>query len=332
MGYRAKKEEEKKKGRALKIVLLCILFLSIIALSTFAFFVSPGSWEYYFRLPKVGKRQEGELRIHCIDVGQGDATLLELPDGKVALIDGGKNKSESKKSLLRYINALEIDVIDYLIVTHTDNDHCGGLEEVFKYKKVLNAYLPSSFSVSNGQFAEVYAAAVEEECEIVNFSRSVSLSKKEGVAYILQFLYPYSMGLQGNDLEDNENSAVLWLDYQGVSALFCGDAPHSVENILMRDDKLGLLNVYGVELTSTEILKVAHHGSEQSSSEEFLQYLGVKTAVVSCGENSYGHPSAVVLANLSKVGAGVYRTDTDGHIMTTVTANGQYETKKISRA
>ncbi len=330
MGYRAQKEEERRKRKPLKITLLCILSLLIVGVCVFSFFVPPGSWKYHFQTPEIAARRDGELRIHFIDVGQGDATLLELPDGKTALIDGGKNASASKKKLMRYLNGLDIDVLDYVIVTHTDGDHCGGLEEVFKYKKVLNAYLPPSFSTSDGQYAEVYAAAVAEECELITLSRSISLSQKEGTPYVLQFLYPYATSAQELSEEQNENSAVLWLDYQGVSALFCGDAPASVEELLILEDSLGLLGVYGVDLTSTELLKVAHHGSEQSTSAAFLQYLGIQTAVISCGENSYGHPSSGVLTRLAAAGASVYRTDTDGHIMATITPNGQYVIEKIS--
>ncbi len=323
MGYRAQKLKAEEKEKLFKRVALCIFAVLLLALVTFSFFVPPESWRYYFAKPKVGKRGVGELRIHFIDVGQGDCTLIELPDGKRMLIDGGDDSGKTKKSVMRYLNALDIQTLDYLVVTHTDGDHCGSLEEVFRYKKVLNAYIPRSFAAADVEYAETYAAAVREGCTIIEPSLDIRLSTE---AYTLAFLYPYAREAQdGVELEENERSAVLWVDYQGVSALFCGDAPSRVEKWLVEDDQLGLFANLGVTLSDTEILKVAHHGSKESTSQKLLDYLGVESAVVSCGkENGYGHPSKEALDRLLAAGAEVYRTDLQGHILATIQANGSY--------
>ncbi len=335
MGYRALKEKLKKHEKLLKRVGLCILAFILFVLAIIACVTPPESWKYHFGKPSVGKRKSGELRIHFLDVGQGDCTLIELPDGKVMLIDGGNDSSSTKKTVMRYLNKLKIDVIDYLVVTHTDADHCGSLEEVFRYKKVVNAYMPPSFDESAVEYAETYAAAVEEEnCGIWDPTRDVSLSVKEGeYPYTLAFLYPYGEKATGTQYwMGNESSAVLWLDYFGTSALFCGDAPESVEEILVRDDRLGLLEARGVQLRSTEILKVAHHGSEDSSSEFFLSYLGLQTAVISCGKNNpYGHPTDKVLQRIADVGGKTYRTDEEGHLMVTATTDGTYRVSRVKK-
>ncbi len=329
MGFRALKIKAEERTKIVKRIVLCVVALLVLVLVIFSVIVPPASWKYHFSKPKVGKRNAGDLRIHFLDVGQGDCTLIELPDGKVMLIDGGDGKSGTKKQVLRYLNALDIDVIDYLVVTHTDKDHCGALDEVFRYKKVVNAYLPHTYDTEDVEYAETYAAAIEEECTIYPFSRKLNLSRLTDTEtpYTLRFLYPYSPPAEGGY---SKESCVLWLDYMGHSALFCGDAPSAVEEVLLRDDRLGTYALQGVTLSETEILKVAHHGSANSTSQEFLDYLGVETAIISCGEdNSYGHPSMEVCERLAAAEIDVYRTDLDGHVILTIGQEEGYAVRTL---
>ena len=269
--------------------------------------------------------------MHFIDVGQGDATLIELPDGKTMLVDGGNGSNEATLSLMRYLNALEINSIDYLLATHADSDHCGGLAEVLADKEVKNVFLPFVSETVTETYGEFYRAVLEEGCEIHYSKRSISLSVSSEMSqtpYILQFLYPYTLDVDNEKAEEDTNvsSAVFWLDYMGMSALFTGDAPISTETLLLKDAKRGYLEPYGVNLSGTEILKVAHHGSEDSTSAEFVEYLGVKTAVISCGVNNlYGHPADSVCQTLTKAGANVYRTDEKGNIVISVSKDGSTE-------
>ncbi len=325
MGFKAEKEIEEKKWRRVKIALFLALAVIILALSVFAFIVPTESWKYYLSLPNVPKRGEEELRIHFLDVGQGDCTLIELPDGKVALIDGGDAKSSTKKRILRYLNALDIDVIDHLVVTHTDKDHCGGLTEVFRYKKVLNAYLPHTYEEEDVYYAKVYAAALEENCNMVAASRAVLLSDEED-AYKLRFLYPNSVEATGGYSED---SSVLWLEYTGVRALFCGDADESVEESLLKFDLLGLLPTGENMLKNTQILKVAHHGGASATTQAFLSHLQPEVAIISCGaDNPYGHPSKETLLRLERTGASICRTDRLGNIVATI-KDGLYSIEQV---
>ncbi len=330
MGYREQKRIAEEKKNRLKRIALCIFIFLIIAGVIFSCFVPPESWKYYFDTPKVGKRKAGELRIHYVDVGQGDCSIIELPDGKIMLIDGGDGTKRTKKRVMRYLNGLKVDTIDYLLVTHTDNDHCGSLEEVFRYKKVLNAYLPPSFDGDDDvEFAETYAAAVKSDCVLRAPSRYINLSGTGETPYVLTFLYPHAdeteSGYGGNDA-----SSVVWLDYHGVSALFCGDASSTVEAKLMAEDGLGFFDSRGVRLQETEILKVAHHGSDESTCAEFLSYLHLQDAIISCGkDNPYFHPAEAVLDRLSAVGATAHRTDRLGNIVVTVTADGEYSVKSF---
>ncbi len=329
MGYQAEKNKIEGKLRIIKIVVLCVLLAVLLGLCIFSAFVPPETWKYHVSLPKMVKREEGALRIHFIDVGQGDSILLELPDGKVALIDGGDGRESTETKVLRYLNALKIDTIDYLIVSHADADHCGSLDKVVRYKTVLNAYLPTTSPENTGaEYAELYALLMEEEDCVKHYSaRGIPLAD-EDAPYVFTFLHPYTVTESDpqKEADDNTGSAVIWLDYHGVSALLTGDAPMEVESALMRDDnELGLFSNLGVDLKSTEILKVAHHGSADSTSLEFLRYLNAETAVISCGKNNlYGHPSQEVQTNLQIAGVSSYRTDEIGSIVISVADDGKY--------
>ncbi len=326
MGYRAAKEEVEKKRRKVKRIVLCILLAVLLSLSIFSFFIPPESWRYYFAKPSVDKRKAGELRIHFLDVGQGDCTVIELPDGKVALIDGGDDKSTPKKRVMRYLNALHIDKIDHLVVTHTDKDHCGGLTEVFRYKKVVNAYLPHDFEEEDVAYAKVYALALEENCEMIKASRSLLLNG-ENADYRFGFLSPYAVEATG---EYSDDCAVLWLEYAGIRTLFCADADEDLEKTLLKDEGLGLLPFGKETLADIQILKVAHHGSADGTSRTFLQRINAKKAIISCGkDNQYGHPKKQTLERLEGEGIEVYRTDVQGHIVATVQANGNYRVESL---
>ena len=328
MGYRELKNKEENKVKRAKRILLCVFVLFLLALLIFSFFYPPESWKYYFSLPKIESRNEEEMRVHYIDVGQGDCIFIELPDGKTMLVDGGGTGAATEKTVLRYLNALNIDTIDYLVVTHSDSDHCGAIAEVARMKTILNAYLPTTYDLKSGAYAEAYAALSQSECKLLESNRTVDLSQDGETPYTLSFLYPYSKKMTEGD---NEGSAVFWLDYMGISFLFMGDAPTEVEEVLLRDEKFGFFDNRGMELSSTEILKVGHHGSAQSSSLKFLSYLNVESAVISCGkDNSYGHPADTVMERLQLLNTDIYRTDEDGHIICTVTKDGTYTFETIN--
>lgn len=337
MGYGKKKKVVDKKVSKLKRIGFCLAVLLVVALIVLANIFPLSTWKYNIKKPDVDKRGEGELRVHFLDVGQGDATIVELPDGKIMLIDGGNDTEETETTVLRYLNALDVDEIDYLVVTHADVDHCGGLAKVLEQKKIKRAFLPLVTEDENEAYAKFYASLVKEGCPYsvacppCTDKPETSLSVVGGnYPYTFAFLYPEHAIV--NDVEnalidDNDASIVLWLDYMGTSFLFTGDAPVATEKKLMQADLGGLHARYGVDIKSTEILKVAHHGGADSTSEAFIAHLGVKTAVVSCGENTYGHPSLTVCQNLTTAGATLYRTDSQGHIMVTAYKDGSYETE-----
>lgn len=333
MGYKAEKDKVEKKWIVLKRVSLGILLFCILALCVFSSFVAADSWKYRVGLPKIPARAEGEMRLHFLDVGQGDCTLVEFPDGKTMLVDGGDGSKSALKTILRHLNALDIDEIDYLTLTHADKDHCGGLRKILEYVEFGVAFLPPETVDTELTYAEFYAELIKTDCERVYASRELARLGASGenaeYPYVFSFLYPYSDDveailsgeLKAND--DNLYSCVFWLDYCGVSALFTGDAPMKVEDKLVRDDQFGFFKERGVNLSETEILKVGHHGSGKSTGTEFLEYLGVETAIISCGENVYGHPDEDTLGRLYNAGAEVFRTDEVGSVILSISKEGE---------
>lgn len=338
MGFKAEKEITEKKVKRAKLIALLIVVFLLIGFLVFSLIVPPNTWQYRVSNPDIAERKDGELRLHFIDVGQGDCTLIELPDGKTMLIDGGNGTDSTEKAVLRYLNALDIDYIDYLVVTHADSDHCGSLDAVLGYVDVGMAYIPPIMpNYANNEYAAFYSELMELGIPKQYGSRNVVLSQEGTYPYTLAFLHPKTIdtqeeALDGNKSEDNNDlSSVVWLDYHGASALFTGDISNEIETMLVQEDMVGAFDKRGVDLQSTEILKVAHHGSNTSNSSEFLQYIGVKTSIISCGSgNAYGHPNDNVLSNLSVVGANTYRTDVHGNIMVTISSNGTYSISKIA--
>ncbi len=322
MGYEAEKQKIERRIKRLKTIALFFVIVVLGALCLFSFWYPAETWKYCFALPQTGERQAGEMRVHFLDVGQGDCEIVELPDGKILLIDGGGD-DESATQIMRYLNALKVDVIDYLLITHADTDHCGGLQKVVKYKEVKRAFLPLADVTENEAYAAVYAELMEKGCEWQYSARSVNLSVGGESPYTLRFLYPYTLQTETR-ANGNDSSAVVWLDYRGASVLFTGDAPMATEEKLMRDHRLDLLHE-SIKLRETELLKVAHHGSADSTSSSFLKYLGVKQAVISCGkDNAYGHPTKEVLSALSAQNVEIYRTDELGDLVWTVSPTGDY--------
>ena len=157
MSYRTEKLKAEKKMRRVKTAVACVAVAAMLGLCVFSAFCPPDTWKYNVKKPKVSACEEGQLRMHFLNVGQGDSTLIEFPDGKVALIDGGDGSNASAERVLRYMNALKIDTVDYLVVSHADSDHCGTLDEVVRMKKILNAYLPAVNATNAGaEYAELY--------------------------------------------------------------------------------------------------------------------------------------------------------------------------------
>jgi competence protein ComEC len=239
------------------------------------------------------------LKVHFIDVGQGDAILIDLNETEI-LIDGGDKSS----GVVAYLNDYVDDELEVMVATHPHADHIGGLIAVLETFKVEQIWYNGDESTST-TYSDFMTAVTAEDAQIHKAIRGNIISAGE-----LEFtvLNPYVLGA-----DINNNSIVLSLSYGEVDFLFTGDAGHEAENDMLVQSI--------VPLTDIEILKVGHHGSRTASSEMFLEFTSPKIAIYMAAEgNSYGHPHEETIIALSSINADIYGTDVFGTII--VTTNG----------
>ena len=242
-------------------------------------------------------RENPPLRIHVLDVGQGDAVLLRTSAGDV-LIDAGPEDAEELLCLrLRQLGVRELAL---LIVTHPDADHVGGADGVL-------AEIPTKEILTNGAPLEGESAG-----RLLQTATRLEISVRAAhTGEVLRFgeTVISVIGPIGNDQQaGNEGSLMLKVVCGSVSMLLMGDAGIKQEATL--------LAAYGETILDCDLYKVGHHGSNTSTSLAFLQCVTPTYAVISCGAaNSYGHPFGEVLARLDQVGAEVLRTDLLGELV-----------------
>lgn len=247
---------------------------------------------------KIYKWEESPVqavaKVSFIDVGQGDSTFIELPDGKNMLIDCGAKSASSK--IVDFLNEKDVETINYFLITHADADHVGGGVAVFENFEIENFYRPMMYSESEEKiedypthdtivYDDIIRSAIEENCEMFFTSDATSWSSLDG-SYEIKVLYPDAVYS-----DNNESSAVIKAEINDFKFLFMGDADVKVEE--------KLIEKYGFDL-HVDVLKVGHHGSNTSTSQEFVDAVRPSYAIISVGEdNSYGHPSEDVLQILN---------------------------------
>ncbi|MBQ3090066.1 MAG: MBL fold metallo-hydrolase [Oscillospiraceae bacterium] len=247
--------------------------------------------------------QELSLTVHFLDVGQGDATLLISGDERM-LIDGGDRAAG--ESLVSDLDRLGITHLDYLVASHSHEDHIGGLPRVLEAVSVERCILSDDVAETNiytrlleGLEAGGVAVTIPQAGESFSFGDCT-----------VTILGPLRVSE-----EHNENSLVMMVSCGEADYLFTGDMEGQEEEDML---------IYCNDLRA-EVLKVSHHGSEYTCGEDFLDFVDPEVAIISCGaDNSYGHPNQPLLDRLADREIGVYRTDLRGDITltTTVTEEG----------
>ena len=249
-----------------------------------------------------------EIKIYFVDVGQGDSTLIQTIEGKNILIDGGGSEFGSfdvgESILLPYLLDRRITTIDYLMISHFDSDHIGGVFAILENLKVKNIIISKQGETSEN---------LKKFYEITNNKGIRTIIVKKGdIVEIDKYSHFEILFPEDNLIEDNilnNNSIVARFNSLDFSILFTGDIEEIAEK--------RLCELYsGTDKLEAFVLKVAHHGSKTSSTEEFLELVKPKIALIGVGKNNnFGHPNIDVIERLENMGSKIYRTDNCGEII-----------------
>lgn len=238
---------------------------------------------------------EAQMKVAFLDVGQGDATLIQTKE-KTVLIDAGNNRLGEK--VVKELEKRGVVSLDYLILTHPDADHIGGADYVLRAFPVEEVFLPEE-----QKDTQTYWEVIEEiEKKQIPFRQpevgeEISLGDAS-----MTILSPFRIGEE----DSNESSIGIKLVHGKKSFVMCGDADVEMEEEMIQTFSTSL---------ECDVLKCSHHGSSTSTSKRFLNYTNPTWAVISCGkENPYGHPHREVLSNLKEEDVLYYRTDKWGTI------------------
>lgn len=240
----------------------------------------------------------GYAEVCFVDVGQGDSCFIKTEHGNTVLIDGGDDGSGKYvlKTFLRKQAAVELDAV---FLSHIHDDHTEGVKELMEDYYPIKTIYVSERAPSSANYGEIQSLALRRGVEIVTL-RDDDVIDVDNISFKV-----VSSGYDGEgEVNENDNSLIIRMDYGENSILFTGDATRRAETRLLGDEDLDV-----------DFLKVGHHGSYTSSGEEFLKAVSPELAVISVGvDNSYGHPSKQTMKTVDKLEIPVMRTDYDGTV------------------
>lgn len=282
--YKSKKTANKNKCR--KAILPFIIILGIF-------------------LSSCTSSSNEELKIHFLDVGQADCILIQGPTGKTMLIDAGNNGDSDR--VVSYIHQLGITKIDVLIGTHPHEDHIGGLDAVIENFSIGTIYMPKVVHTTK-TYEDVLTAIKSRGYKISSPTAGLVFNLGAADCTILAPVKP----VDEDSVTFNNMSIVVKMVFGETSFLFQGDAEEIVESQILESNR----NI------KANLIKLGHHGSNTSSSYEYLKSVNPEIAIISVGEdNSYGHPHNDTLATLEKLNIDLHRTDESGTIIATSDGN-----------
>lgn len=296
IGQYIKESDQTKISRKQHILRISGIFLLILSILT----LGKQSFRYSFK--------NQTLQITCLDVGQGDGILIRTPDNKHYLIDGG---SSSQSELGRYcllpaLKSMGISCLDGIFISHTDKDHLSGVQELLEYMEKGLTTIRAAYLVLPGWTEPPEAwtdlASAAQKAGIKTVTGNAGNIIRSGAA-AFEILWPESTA-RGKDV--NEEAMVMELTYGDFRMLFTGDIGADTEKKLL---SAGCLN-------DIDCLKVGHHGSGYSSSEEFLKKVKPELSIISCSStNTYGHPSPETVKRLKDCGSQIEYTMKNGAII-----------------
>lgn len=244
--------------------------------------------------PATPSEAGDDMRVHFIDVGQGDSILIESPNDAYMLIDGGDKGSGDE--VVAYLDAQGIDTLDYVVATHPDADHIGGLIDVLKEKEIEH-WIDSGKAHTSQTYLEMLSLIDEKDIDFIVPQIDDTIDFDDALDVVV---------LQADEdaSDNNEASVVLKVTYNDRSFLFAADAGVKKEKDMLAQD------------IDADVLKAGHHGSNTSSSEAFIKAVSPEVTILSYGEgNKYGHPHAEVTNLLEKYNSLIYATAQSGTIV-----------------
>lgn len=233
-----------------------------------------------------------EVLVYFIDVGQADAIYIKDGNSNM-MIDAGNNADG--KLLVKYLQSLNVKNFKYVVGTHAHEDHIGGIDDIINNFKIDNFYMPEAISTSK---------TFEDVLDALDKNKVTFQTPKIGDKFTLENTNFEVLSI-GNDTSDlNDTSLVLKMSYNNTCVLFMGDASSNVEKNLLNKD------------LDCQVLKVGHHGSRYSSSDEFIKKVNPTYGIIMVGkDNKYGHPTKKALDILNKYKVTIHRTDEEGTIV-----------------
>lgn len=300
-----RRKRKRKKNISITLFLMLLAFLYGFYFNeinkTFALMYD----EYGNALLKDSKEEKEQLvdkdntlKIYYLDVGQADSILIDS-NNEYMLIDGGNNNDGPL--LVKYFQELGIKDIKYIVGTHPHEDHIGGIDEVINNFNINQIFIPDAITTTK-TFEDLLDSIERKNLTftVPTINNTYTLGES-----IIKIIYT------GTDTSDlNNSSIILKLTYKKTSYLFTGDATNITEKKILNKD------------IKSDVLKIGHHGSKYSSTENFIKKINPKYAIISVGKgNKYGHPNIETINLLNKYNIKTYRTDELGTILLTSDGN-----------
>ena len=262
----------------------------------------------------------GTFTVAVMDVGQGVSVVVVAPDGTSLVYDTGRSGERIETTVIPYLEELGVEEIDYLVISHPHQDHIGGMPRLLDRMPVRN-FVDPAIPTSNQTYGHTLERVIEYDVNPILARAGTSLDMGEGMQ--ADILWPLEPFLDTSaEADPNENSTVLQISFGDVKVLLTGDIEGRAEEAIVEmltNDEL-----------QSDVLLVAHHGSNTSSSAEFLDSVSPSVAIIPVGfDNPYGHPHDEVMQRLRFRGITVHRSDLDGTVE--MVSDGEQYTISIDR-
>jgi competence protein ComEC len=258
--------------------------------------------------PSPAASSGGILTFAVMDVGQGMSVVVVTPDGYSMVVDGGKSGERVRQEVIPYLQAKGVNQIDYVVMTHPDQDHIGGLPALLEAMPV-RAWVDPVIETTNQSYEKALQIVQQRNITPIRAKRGGTLDLGPQVS--AEILWPPDpLYAPQSESADNNNSIVIKITYGDTSFLITGDIEEAAERLLVEQEQN--------EDLKSDVLVVPHHGSKSSSSADFLDVVSPSVAIIPVGAgNQYGHPTDEVIQRLRMRGIDIYRTDLDGRVEVT---------------